>query len=394
MAYPTAIGCGCLLGAGGLSHVLAAEWSVQPILSMESDYDSDRNLQVGTGGSEAATLYTDLRLQRSVESMQILLEPRFDVRRYSASIWGPGNDRSLTGNFTWASERTKVSLMGFIGNQTTLTTEPTETGIINGSIRRRSSQASGEWDWSHSELHQSFVQATYTGAAYSGGQPQLLALELPGYHFSSGAIGERFFPAEKWTLSVSAFGDALSSTRPGSSSHEEGGQVEANYRYTERMAFDVSIGESKRSLAGQTGTGTDASVSVTETLERGSAALAYVRSLVPYGIGYLVQRQQFTASLVRPVAPTLDWNLTVLRIQNNASTVRLGLDRPSYLNTQVGLNWHIGESWSLLPTAGTSWSRPITPPVLAQTGFREPTVFEWRAALTLVWQPLPAARSR
>src|ERR1700722_1256943 len=238
MAYPTAIGCGCLLGAGGLSHVLAAVWAIQPILSMESDYDSDRNLQVGTGGSEAATLYTDLRLQRAVESMQILLEPRFDVRRYSASIWGPGNDRTLTGSLAWTGERTKVNLMGFIGNQTTLTTEPSETGIINGSIRRRSSQASGEWDWSQSELYQSFVQASYTGAAYSGGQPQLLALELPGYHFSSGAFGERFFLSEKWTLSVSAFGDALTSARQGSSSHEEGGQVEANYRYTERTAFD------------------------------------------------------------------------------------------------------------------------------------------------------------
>lgn len=392
MAYPTAIGCGCLLGAGGMSHLLAAEWSLQPILSMEGDYDSDRNLSPGTGGSEAATLYTDLRLQRALESSQILVEPKFNLRRYSASVWGPGTDRSLNASYIWTGERMKVSLAAFIGNQTTLTTEPSETGIIDGSTRRRTTQANGEWDWSQNERRLAFVQASYTGTAYSG--PVLVQLELPGYHYSSAALGERFLLSDQWTFAVSAFGDVLTSARQGNSSHEEGGQVEFNYRYSERTTFDAAVGQSKRSLSGQSGTGTNASVNITRTLERGSAALAYVRSLVPYGFGYLVQREQFTASLVRPLAPVLDMNFAVLRIRNDAAAVRLGLDRPSYLNTQIGLNWKIGESWSLQPVAGTSWSRPITPPALAQTGFREPTVFEWRAGLTLVWQPLPAAQSR
>src|SRR5258708_37742673 len=102
MAYPTAIGCGCLLGAGGAAHLWAAEWSAQPSVSWTTDYDSDRSLSGASQGSESAVILGDLKLQRASDSTQFLLEPRYDLRRYSDSIWGPGNDRSLTAVIGWA----------------------------------------------------------------------------------------------------------------------------------------------------------------------------------------------------------------------------------------------------------------------------------------------------
>jgi hypothetical protein len=407
MAYPTAIGCGCLLGAGGMSQLVAAEWSLQPMISVLADYDSDRNLAPngGLGGSEESVLYTDLRLQRAIEDTQIVIEPRFDVRRYSASIWGPGNDRSLNSSFSYQGPRSKFTFAASIADQTTLTTELTETGIINGSTRRRTPQASTEWDWSQTERRQFFVLASFMVASYSG--PPLVRLELPGYHYTNGAAGERFFLTEHWTLSASAFGDVLTSARQGGSSHEEGGQLEISYQYSEQTLFDLAVGESERSLSDQastntngasqgqfshqTSTGTNVSFTATRTLERGSASVSYVRSLVPYGTGFLVQRQQAAATLIRPLAPDLDFNISLLRIQNNAATVRLGLDRPYYNSAQLGLNWKMGESWSLQPALTVSTSKPIGPLGSTHT---EPSVFQWRAGVTLVWQPLPGTKSR
>ena len=391
MAYPTAIGCGCLLGAGGVSHLHAAEWSVQPIFTVATDYDSDRNLQPGTQGSEEAVLYGDLKLQRALENTQIVLEPRFDLRRYSDSIWGPGNDRSLNAALVWSSERLKVSLAGFIANQTTLSTEVFESGVINGDTRRRTEQANGEWDWSHNERRQSFLQLGYLSSSYSG--TPLVELELPGYRYPSAALGERFFLSERLTLSVSAFGDALTSARQGNSSHEEGGQVEFIDQYTEATSFDISVGQSRRSLSGQGGSGTNGSVTLTHLLERGSASLSYVRSLVPYGTGNLVERQQFAATLTRPVTPELDVNFSVLRLKNNASTVRLGLDRPYYNNALVGLSWKMGESWTLQPQVSAALTKPIPPPG-STVAVDNRTVLEWRTQLSLVWQPLPDKKSR
>jgi hypothetical protein len=391
MAYPTAIGCGCLIGAGGVSHLLAAEWSVQPVFTLATDYDSDRNLAHDTQGSEEAVLYGDLKLQRAMENTQIVLEPKFDLRRYSDSIWGPGNDRSLNAALTWTDERIKVSLAGFIANQSTLTTETLESGVINGNTRRRTEQASGEWDWSQNERRQTFLQLGYLSSSYSGSP--LVELELPGYRYPSASFGERFFLSERLTFILSAFGDALTSAREGNSSHEAGAQVEVIDQFTEANSFDISVGQSKRSLSGQSGSGTNGSVTLTHLLERGSASLSYVRSLVPYGTGILAERQQIVASLVRPLTPELDANFSVIRIKNNASTVRLGIDRPYYNNASVGLGWKMGESWTLQPQVSAALTKPIPPLGSTEPGDNR-TVLEWRAQLSLVWQPLPDKKSR
>jgi hypothetical protein len=391
MTYPTAIGCGCLLGAGGPAHLHAAEWSMQPIFTMSTDYDSNRSLTEGASGSEEAVLYGDLRLQGAIENVALVLEPRFDLRRYSDSIWGPGTDESLNTALTWTEERTKLALTGFIADQTTLTTELLETGIINGATKRRSEQANGEYDFSENEQHQSFVQLGFMSAAYSGAP--LVELELPGYRYVNAALGERFTLSEKLTVSVSAFGDTLTSKLRGNSSHEEGLQAEVTDQYTETTSFDASLGESKRSLAGERGYGTNASASITHNLSTGSASLVYTRSLVPYGNGALVQRQQATATLLRPLTPDLDGTVSVLRVQNNASTVRLGLDRPYYNMAMTGLNWKMGESWTLQPQVSVGLTKPI-PPLDSTAPFDNRTVLEWRAQLNLAWQPLPASKSR
>jgi hypothetical protein len=382
MAYPTAIGCGCLLGAG-VSQPHAAEWSMQPTFSWTADYDSDRNLAVNSQGSEAAVLYGDLRLQRALENTQIVLEPKFALRRYSDSIWGPGDDRSLYTSFNWMGEHARLDLSGSLANQSTLTTELLETGIVSTNTRRRLAEAGGEWDWTLAERHQLFLQLSYTGVGYQG--PPLVELELPGYRYPSGSVGGRFNLSERTTISVSAFGDALLSDRAGASSHEAGAQVELRYAHSERTSFDVSIGESRRSVAGVSGLGTVAALSVSRNLSLGTATLGYTRNLVPYGIGFLVERQQFTAAATRPLTPYLVADITVLRIQNNQSTVLLGLDRRSYDNAVLGLNWQLNESWTLRSEATTSWSQPIRSNV---------TVHEWRTALTMTWKPSASARSR
>ena len=391
MAYPTAIGCGCLLGAGGASHLWAAEWSIQPSVSWMTDYDSDRGLNGTSQGSESAVLYGDLKLQRASETTQLLLEPKYDLRRYSDSIWGPGNDRSLNATLGWTGATSSLNLSGSIANQTTLTTEIQQTGIINGDVRQRLWQLNGQWNWARTERHQLFLQAGYTDVSYSGGQLVQegpggpVVPELPGYKYSSGSLGERFFTSERTTFSASAFGDVLDSPLQGNSSHEEGAQVELNTSYSERLSFDGSVGLSKRSLGGRTSNGTNASVVITRSFERGNATLSYIRSLTPYGTGVLVQRQQLNAGLTRSLTSYLDANINLIRIQNSQSSQQLGLDRPYYDNAIVGLAWKISESWTLAPLVSTTWTQPI--------GGKQ-TVHEWRGALTMTWRPLPNTRSR
>ncbi len=344
-------------------------------------------------------LSADLRLQRALENMQIMLEPHFDLRRFSDSIWGPGDDRSLTGAFTWSGERVQFNLNGSIANQNTLTTELQETGIIDTNSRRRAETASAELDLPHSEAHVLFAQLSYLGSSYSG--PADVEAQLPGYRYQSGAIGERFILSEHLTLAVSAFGDILHSDRAGGSSHEAGGQLELSYTHSERLSFDLQVGESRRVLsepalgtgasAGsltfktQASNGTNVSASATRKFELGTVSFSFVRSLTPYGNGFLVQRDQITVSASRALTPSLSLDVHALRVQNNDSTVRLGLDRRYYNNGGVGLNWRLSETWTLRPELTTSWSPPLG---------SSHTVREWRAGLTMTWMPAQKVISR
>jgi hypothetical protein len=394
MTYPTAIGCGCLLGAGGMP-LHAAQWSLQPVLSWQTDFDSNRSIEPDGQGSEQAVLSADAFLQRSLENLQFTLQPHFDLRRYSDSEWSPGDDRSVAGTFSWNGERSQLSLNGSIANQNTLTTELLETGIIDTNGRRRTASGGGELDLGRTEEHLFFTQLSYLGTSYSG--PLLTELELPGYRYYSAASGERFILSEHWTFSASAFGDLLHSDRAGDSSQEAGGQVELKYSHSEQTTFDIQVGESRRVLAATESPGTNATgrataslgtnalASATHKFEISSVSLSYSRSLVPYGNGFLVERQQITASAMRSLTPTLDADISAIRIDNNKSTVQLELDRAYYDNLGAGLTWRLSEHWSLRSEATTSWSPPINYPH---------TVHEWRTALTMTWTPLPTVVSR
>ena len=397
MAYPTAIGCGCLLGAGGASQLHAAEWSIQPLFSWEADYDSNRNLVPNTQGSEQAVLTADIKLKRSLENMQLMLEPHFDVRRFSDPEWGPGDDRSLAGAFSWSSERSQLAVNASIANQNTLSTELLETGLVYTNTRRRLESASVELDTARTEEHLLFTQLSYLGSSYSG--PVYVQELLPGYRYESAALGERFILSEHLTLSTSAFGSILHSDRAGGSSHEAGAQLELIYTRSELYNFDLQVGESRRVLSqfegidstgnpvfdGTASFGTNVSATATRNFQLGSFSFNYTRSLVPYGNGFLVERQLLTASARYSLSPYLDADLSLTRIENNDATVRLRLDRRFYDNVGAGLSWKLSESWTLRSEGSTSWAPPLG---------SVHTVHEWRAALTMTWKPTASVMSR
>jgi hypothetical protein len=381
MAYPAALGCGCLLGTGG-SQVMAAEWSVTPTYSASFDYDSDRRLARDEKGSESGVLTADLRFKRALEDGDIFIEPRYALRRYSDSALGNGDDRSVAAGFDWSLERSIVNFNASIWDQSTLLTEQLETGIISGNTHRLTKQAGGTSIWAHTERRQLIAQLSYQDVSYSGEASNVLV----GYRYPSGSLGERFNVLEQGSITFSAFGSSLLTSTRGNSSHEYGLQTEIIYAFSERTQFDGSIGESVRQLAGQNGHGTDAAISLTHASELTKSALNYTRSLVPYGTGFLVERQQFTVSETRHLTPYLDASVSLFRSENNQLAVLLGLDRRSYDGASLNFNWLAGETWSLgLQVSGLR----TQPPGTAPSG----TMTEWRSSVAVIWNPRPLARS-
>ncbi len=379
IAYPAALGS-CVLG-GGATPLWAAEWSISPNYSASVDYDSNRRLLVDGGkGTDASVLAIDVKFKRALEDLEFTIEPRYAFRRYTDASLGNGDDRTLNTAMIWARERSALNLTASYWDQSTLTTELLETGLVSGDTHRRSAQAGANWSWNQTELRSLLIQLNYADISYYGQAAEF----FPGYRYTSGSFGERFAFSERGSFTVSAYGSIFSSSIPGNDSHELGLQGEVIYVFSERTNIDASLGESKRVLAGASSNGTDISASVNHSFFRDKVSLAYTRSLVPYGSGFLVERQQYTATLTHPWNEYLDTNLSFLRVQNNETAVLLRIDRRSFSSLAAGLNWR--------PTATLAVGARIEAihSVLADfTGAAN----AWRSSITLTWHPLPESRS-
>ncbi len=383
-AHPLALGLGCLLAVGA-RHVAAAEWSVSPTYSSAVDHDSNRRLEADPSGTESALVTADLRFQRALEDASISIEPRYTLRRFSDASLGNGDDRSLAAQMSRTWERNVLSLTASVFDQSTLTTELLETGIVSADTHQLLLQSGGSWTWVLCERRQLSAQISYSDVSYHGG----IAVHtvLPGYRYPTGSFGEQFVLSQTSSVTLSAFGSALSSDTAGNSNHEYGLQVQLDRALSERTHFVGSVGRSERLLAGKSSQGTDISLSLTHNLTRGTVSLTYVRNLVPYGVGFLVQRQQSTLSGTRQLTPYLDATLSFMRIRNDELSVLLNIDRRSYDSASAGLSWRPSETFRVGLDLGALRTQAA--------GFAGASqdVNEWHSALTLTWTPHPRTQS-
>jgi hypothetical protein len=368
----------------------AAEWSISPIYSTSTDFDSNRLLVPDPRGTGSATVTADLRFARAMETSLLTIEPSYTLRRYTDEALGNGDDRSIAAAWTHTGEMSSWQTGASYSDQSTLTTELLETGIVSGNTHRRQPQASINYDWTQAELRHLVAQLSYSETSYYGSTHDLLV--LPGFRYFSGMVGERFLLSEKSSLTVSFFGDELSSSGGGLTSHEYGLQAQLVYAFSERTRFDGSVGESSRLLNGEQSLGTNASLALTHDMTRGNLSLSYIRSLTPYGIGYLVERQQTSLQDIYHVTQYLDANVAVIRVDNNKNAVLLGLDRRNVTSLSTGLTWRPTQTFSVSLQVSMIQA-PATQP--RSTSFVDTgTLHDWRTAIRASWAPLPMSMSR
>jgi hypothetical protein len=354
---------------------------VTPVYTASVDYDSNRALESEPEGTESAVLSADLKFKRAMENSDLIIEPRYTFRRYSDQRFGNGDAKSVTAQYDWLNESLQFSANGSFSDQSTLLSELLETGILRTDTHQVLLTAGSSLSWSQDELHLLVASFNISDTKYHGaGEAQ-----LPGYRYPTGSLGERFVLNERGSLTVSGFGSILSTDTAGNSSREYGVQAELIYQVSERTHFDGSYGISSRLLAGQSSRGTDASATLTHDFTRANASFTYTKSLVPYGVGFLVQRQQETLASAYHVTEYLDANVSVSRVDNNQLAVLLRIDRPNYDLASAGLTWHPTETWAI----GALLSAIRTQPPLSLTG----TVNEWRSTVSLTWNPRPTAQS-
>lgn len=361
----------------------AAEWSVAPTYNAFIDFDTNRQLRTDSTAADSgsALLGVDLRFQRALEHLIFTLEPNYQFRRFTDRSYGNGDNRTVTAGMAWNGERTTFNLNASYLDQSTLTTETLETGLLVSDTFQHDITSSLNWTWNQTERRQLITQLSYSAVDYSGHFQDL----LPGYKYFSGSVGERFIFDELTSVTLGTYGDKLVSPIPGESSHEVGLQAELIHQFSERIDLDASVGGSRRVLGGASSFGTTASVSLSRSWEREKLSLQYLRSLVPYGTGLLVERQQYSGTLTHSFSEYLDGNLSYTQVHNNETAVLLRLDRRGYSDLNVNLTWRPLKMLSVTLRGDAIRSQLID--------LAGDEVKEWRASLGLTWFPHPLARS-
>ena len=140
----------CAVALSGASG--AAEWRAEPLFSLGANLDSNRRLLADGERSGAAQLSGSLALARRTEISELTFQPRIDVRRYQ------GVDEALSSNDAGAdlgwrrqSERWTTRLSATAREDSTLTSELADTGIIEGRARRQTLTAASESTWAFGE---------------------------------------------------------------------------------------------------------------------------------------------------------------------------------------------------------------------------------------------------
>ncbi|HTY51390.1 MAG TPA: hypothetical protein VMB48_17025 [Steroidobacteraceae bacterium] len=391
-----ALGFGC--AAGAPAH--AALWSIAPSMIWSVDDDSNRYLSDGLRASQSGVYTASAVFERDTETTQLSLTPWAMWQRIDDHQYANSDNRSLSGAFGWNGERQQLQLQAEIADFSTLESELTETGILANDVRRRQTQEAFSWNWALTERRTLLVQLSWMDVSYYGTDATLLNL-LSGYKYPTAVLGEQFQLSPNTTLTASLFDDELiagggelviplagtglelAEHLPANVSREAGLKFELVHHFTERTQVDAYVGESGRTLRGVQSRGTLGGITGTLWMPRGHVDLNVSDTLVPYGTGVLVQRALATLSDTFNITETLDAQLALTRIQNNQSTVNLGLDRPYYDNATAALDWQWDQPWKLRLESGLTHTEtfPLAP------SYQTFPITAWRVALSLTWTP-------
>jgi hypothetical protein len=371
----------CVLGFASAA-ASAAEWSAQPALSLSADYDTNRRLSDPPNGSKGATLSASLDFARMTEGSRLSLRPRFDARRYDkVHDVLDSNDVGLQLNFSHKGELTTLGFGATAADDSTLTTELSDTGIIEGHARRRTLAGNADVSRRVGERFQvqagaAYVDVTFDDATGTG---------LVPYTYPSAFIGFAVEATDRSQLRM-----AVNSSRfeiPAARSKTDSHSVRAYWRsnVNEQFSIELNGGVNRSETTFLHDQGPVYGLVGNWRGERSTLGFNLARDVEPSALGYLVSADSIGGSW--------SWNVGErARIAMSARyAVREDLlygfypERREYGTVQAAVSWRLDSHWNLELRGGAVGQAYE---ISGNEAHGE------RLALSISWSPLKYAVSR
>jgi hypothetical protein len=370
-----------LAACAACQTVAAAEWSIAPTVSWSSDHDSNRRLAVtGEEADEGAWLTLDAIMKRTTDSGDITLQPHLQLQRFSGDSALDSNDGSLVLSTSHHSERTLVSASAQVSRASTLTTELTDTGIIDTNTRQELRAGTLTVSRGLSERQKLEMDASYADVQFPNG----LRFGLVGYRYPSASLTYSLSISPRTTLSASAFGSQSTAPLVDYQSRDAGVRFGVAYSFSERTQATASAGLSRADVNSSQSTGSVYAIRVIRNDERNQWNVSYDHSVQPSGAGTFVLRDTGIISAAHSIASTLSLTAAITSVRNAELGSQIAYDR-RYFGGDLGISWKASPQWIWSFTAGGREARVPGP---------NETARGWRTSLHLSWSPLPWSVSR
>jgi hypothetical protein len=362
--------------------VRAAQWSFEPQLTWLMGYNS--NVQLAPSNVQEtgeAILSLDAVLKGLTETSEWDLHPHLDLQRYPRNDGFNANNGSLQAQYARHGERSGFTLNAGYEEASTLTTELTDTGIVDGNARRDSANVGLGWQHDLSERQELQLQGSYVNVRYPNGEQ----FGLIGYRYPSASLGDRLLHSLQTSFSASLYANQLYAPQTGYESSDRGVRVNVTHIFSDRIKMSAMLGFGETVVLGNTQHGSVWDLHGTRTTEHGHWDIDYSQSVEPSGRGYLVRRNSATLSLSQQVRGQLWVTASVLDLRNSNLSTQAFMDVPRYSSVDAGLEWHLSEV--LVVGVTTGYASTLTAVTYQPAS-------GWHAAANAVWTPVARSISR
>jgi hypothetical protein len=360
----------------------AAQWSVEPQLTWLMGYNS--NIQLAPSNVQEtgeAILSLDAVLKGRTETSEWDLHPHVDFQRYPRNDGFNANSGSLQGQYARHGERWGFTMNAGYEDASTLTTELTDTGIVDGSTRRNSANVGLAWQYDLSERQELQLQGSYANVVYPNGEQ----FGLVGYRYPSVSAGDTLVYSLQTSFGFTLYANDLHAPITGYDSSDRGARVKLTHIFSDLISVSATVGFGETVVLGNTQHGSIWDLRATRTTQHGHWDLDYSQSVQPSGRGYLIRKDSATLSLSQQLRGQLWATAAILDVRNSNLSSGPFLDVPRYSSIDAGLEWHVSEVVVLGVTSGYASTL---------TSVTYQSANGWHASLNAVWTPVPRSVSR
>jgi hypothetical protein len=372
----------CLAAALSVADPASADyWTVTPGLSFGIDYDSNRGLSPQPTGSAGMTGSFQSAFARSTERWSVTLTPEVDFQRYTDAIFARTNNYSVAGGFGWTNERSSFTLSSQWADQSLLTAERYDTGIVDLGTRRVGTTVSASATLAESERFSGSLSAQIQNAQFEG---QVVAA-LQNSRYDNFGATESFAASDRvsYYSSVSS-GEFTSPGTPGAT-RSQSGVVGYRFQTSPRLSVSVDAGANRLEYGPSITTGLVFDLNVVYATTVGSVTLTAQRAASPSGFGLLVERDSGQLSLSHALSDRLTVSSAFSLYRNAVTVGPIGLDSRTYSDATLSLAWRQTEHWTIAAHLGGAIARE-------RGGVGDAS--GWNAGVTASWSPVPWTTSR